>query len=264
MVNIRQGGTVKKYKKGNITAAFGTDLFTHGSTAIPNLLLKMYRHLGISDTEMMLLIQLFRLRTEEKIYLPNPSLLTELLSGNEEQITGDLESLLHKELLKITDFFDAEQNLVIKGYDFEPLFEKLSEVWACTKVKENEIIKKLLTDGSIDSNKALNLYTSFENEFGRPLSPMEVEQIKIWSQKMSPVMVLEALRRAVLMGKHNFKYIDGILLEWEKNNIRTPANIEEYDRKFKTKQSNKPGAGARLHNDKKSDKKSLIQSLYMS
>lgn len=263
MGQMGQAGTVKKYKKGNITAAFGTDLFAHGTTAIPNMLLKLYKQLNISDTEMILLIQLFRLRNEQKNYFPAPALLKEFMASEEEQIINSLENLMRYDLLKITEFFDAENNKIIKGYDFEPLFEKLSEVWACAKVKENERIKKILTEDIKHSSKELNLYHSFEKEFGRPLSPMEIEQINIWSRKMSPLIVLEALRRAVLMGKHNFKYIDGILLEWEKNNIRTPENIEEYDKQFKMKHINKKGPGTK-HQPKSEDKKSLIQSLYMS
>lgn len=232
MVPTSTVSTVKKYQRGNITAAFGVDLFIHGSTAIPNLLLKLYKQMGITDTEMMLLIQLFRLFIEDNNYLPTTELLYEHLSGDGEQINRDLESLINNGILKITEFYDAERELIIKGYDFEPLFEKLSEVWACARVKQHEAIKNIMENKSSNS---INLYKSFEKEFGRLLSPMEIEQIDTWSQKMPPLMVLEALRRAVMLGKHNFKYIDSILLEWEKNNLNTPEKVKDYDRQFKMK-----------------------------
>ncbi|MCG8401062.1 MAG: DnaD domain protein [Firmicutes bacterium] len=256
METTGQARTVKKYKKGNITAAFGTDLFAQGFTSIPNLLLKLYKQLGITDSEMMLIIQLFRFRTEEKNYFPTTPLLMAMLSGSEEQVAGDLENLINKQLIIITDFFDAERRLVLKGYDFEPLFEKLSEVWACARVKEHERIRKMLEK---ENNAAVNLYNSFEKEFGRPLSPMEVEQINLWSGKLNPHMVLEALRKAVLMGKHNFKYIDSILLEWEKNNLQSPGEVAEYDRRFKDKRS-----GAKKSSRGQENKKSMFQSLYRS
>ncbi len=255
--------TVKKYKRGNITAAFGVDLFIHGSTAIPNLLLKLYKDMGISDTEMMLLIQLFRLFTEENNYLPTADLLYEHLSGDEEQINLDLENLINNGMLKITEFYNAERDLVIKGYDFEPIFDRLSEIWACARVQQHEAMKKITEN---KSKKTVNLYKSFEKEFGRPLSPMEIEQVDVWSRKMPSLLVLEALRRAVMLGKHNFKYIDSILLEWEKNNLTSPEQVEDYDRQFKMKHSeNKkvPENGRRKVNQK-DDKKSMIQSLYMS
>jgi DNA replication protein len=200
-------------------------------------------------------------------------LLLELLSGDEEQINQDLDNLINNGMLKITEFYDAQRELFIKGYDFEPLFEKLSEIWACARVKQHEAIKKITNH---KSKQTVNLYKSFEKEFGRFLSPMEIEQIDIWSQKMPQQMVLEALRRAVLMGKHNFKYIDSILLEWEKNNLNSPEKVEDYDRLFKMKYAEnkrKTVNHRRKDNQKNSqksdqknedDKKSMIQSLYMS
>lgn len=265
MVPTSTGSTVKEYKKGNITAAFGVDLFIHGSTAIPNLLLRLYKHMGITDTEMMLLIQLFRLFNEENNYLPDTDVLINQLSGDEEQINRDLENLINNGMLKITEFYDSQREIFIKGYDFEPLFEKLSEIWACARVKQHEAIKKI-TDNK--SKKTVNLYKSFENEFGRFLSPMEIEQIDTWTQKMPPQMVLEALRRAVLLGKHNFKYIDSILLEWEKNNLNSLEKLEDYDRLFKMKHmenKRKTGFNKAKSNQKNEDeKKNIIQSLYMS
>jgi DNA replication protein len=255
--------TVKNYKRGNITAAFGVDLFIHGSTSIPNLLLKLYKDMGISDTEMMLLIQLFRLFTEENNYLPSADLLYEHLSGDIAQINRDLENLISNGLLKITDFYDAERDIVIQGYDFEPIFEKLTEIWACARVQQHEAIKKI-TENKL--KKPVNLFKSFEKEFGRPLSPMEIEQISLWSQKMPSVMVLEALRRAVMLGKHNFKYIDSILLEWEKNNLLTPEQVENFDREFKMRHNTnkKTPANGRRKTNQKDNKRNMLESLYMS
>ena len=258
---------VQNYKRGNITAAFGMDLFIHGSTAIPNLLLKSYKDMGISDTEMMLLIQLFRLFTENNNYLPSVDLLYEHLSGDTEQINRDLENLISSGMLKITNFYDAEKDIVVEGYDFEPIFEKLSELWACARVQQHEAIKKITES---KTKRPVNLFKSFEKEFGRPLSPMEIEQITIWSQKMPANIVLEALRRAVMLGKHNFKYIDSILLEWEKNNLLTTEQIENYDRQFKLKQNDNKKAPAnnraisRHKTNQKDDKKNMLESLYMS
>lgn len=257
MENTGQARTVKKYKKGSITAAFGTDLFVQGFTSIPNLLLKLYKQLSITDDEMMLIIQLFRLRAEEKRFLPSVKELGSVMDKSDEQITADLESLLKKEMLKITDYYDAESHLIIKGYDFEPLFEKLSEIWACVRVRENERLKMMMERGP---SVPVNLYKSFEKEFGRPLSPMEVEQINLWSTRLNPSLVMEALRKAVLMGKHNFKYIDSILLEWEKNNLHHPDEVAEYDRRFKKNRHSGVKQGSRG----KEKKKNMIQSLYMS
>ncbi len=141
------------------------------------------------------------------------------------------------------------------GLDFEPLYEKLSELWACDKVKEIEAAKNILEknmaknlDNSEDDNLLVdkkerdmhykktsnmdNICMVFEREFARPLSPMEVERIRHWLDEYDVVLVMEALRRAVLMGKINFRYIDAILLEWSKNNLTTLSEIARYEENF--------------------------------
>jgi len=220
----------------------------------------------------MLLIQLFRMRTEDKKHYPSITDLCEVLWGSEESTAENLKALESKEMIRPTDFFDAEKGLVFKGYDFEPLFEKLSEFWACAKVKDNEKMIRTL-EKKAGNNLEINLYNNFEKEFGRPLSPMEVDQINMWSRKIKPIMIIEALRKAVLLGKHNFKYIDGILLEWEKNSINCPEDIKEYDKQYKTKNHSKHRAttGIKDNSEKKpdessdkQDKKNLVKSLYMN
>jgi DnaD/phage-associated family protein len=76
---------------------------------------------------------------------------------------------------------------------------------------------------------------SFEQEMGRPLSPLEYDQIIQWEKDMPPPLVEEALKRAVLMGKRNFKYINSILNEWRLNNIMTMIQVQEYDENFKAR-----------------------------
>lgn len=264
------GKALKNYRQGNITAAFGTDLQVQGVTSVSNLLLRFYKKIGITDNEMMLIIQLFRLRNEERNLYPSVKLLAESLSSEVENIKEDLENLLQKEILAVTEYYDEEQDVIIKGVDFEPLFEKLSEVWACHKVREIEKTQKILEGlnpkepGDFRRKGPSDLVLAFEGEFGRPLSPIEVEQIQKWAFEIEMTLILEALRRAVLMGKHNFKYIDSIILEWVKNNLHTLEAVAEYDRQFQ----NRRGKGARGGIDGKSTaeskKKAAIKNLYLS
>src|SRR5699024_12555455 len=68
-----------------------------------------------------------------------------------------------------------------------------------------------------------------ESEFGRPLSPIEIETLVAWieNDKYSPELIQLALREAVFSQAYNFKYIDRILLYWEKKNIRTKEQVEK-------------------------------------
>jgi DnaD/phage-associated family protein len=96
---------------------------------------------------------------------------------------------------------------------------------------------RTLNNNNNNNNAREDIFSAFEKEFGRLLSPMEIEQIKQWECEHSQPLILEALKRAALGGKHNFKYINSILMEWKKNNIRTIQEVEQYDDDFKARKS---------------------------
>jgi len=256
---------LKQYKQGNITAAFGNDLLTTGTTAIPNILLKMYKHMGLKDNEMLLLIQLLRLRIEDRKLDLVVEELADYLNDGTLEISGTLNGLIEKGVLGVANYYDENLGQIYEGYDFEPLFDKLSELWACFKVKELERAQQLLEektvrlkDSGISDPRVSKLFTAFEEEFGRPLSPIEIDQIRQWFEETELPLIMEALRRAVLRGKHNFRYIDHILLNWKKNNIRTIEEALEKDRYF-----NSPPKDEHIR-DEDTKKRSIIKTLYLS
>ncbi|TKO86873.1 DnaD domain-containing protein, partial [Enterococcus faecalis] len=70
-------------------------------------------------------------------------------------------------------------------------------------------------------------YPAFEKQFGRPLSPIELEMIGQWlnPDHYSPELIRLALRDAVLNQAYSLKYIVGILLAWERNNISSKEEV---------------------------------------
>lgn len=48
-------------------------------------------------------------------------------------------------------------------------------------------------------------------------------------------LIREALREAVLSGKFNFKYIDRILFEWQKVNVRTLQELNVHREQFRNR-----------------------------
>lgn len=278
MPALRNGKIIKCDQKVNITATFGSDLVFEGSTAIPNILLKVYSRIGISDFQMLLLIQLIRLNVEERELNSTPEMIAEFMEAEPSRIKRELADLMDKEIISISDYFDRSRNVVFEGYDFEPLFLKVSDIWAGIRAREIEETERQLgatTFGHDYSNKRFQdkttqLISSFEKEFGRPLSPIEVEQIEQWADEDEALLIIEALKRAVLRGKHNFKYINSILVEWKKNNLRTLESIEEYDLDFRKRRSGRnarsvetgtsPGTTGNKNDSKK---KAFIRSLYV-
>ncbi len=264
--------TVKKYRQGNIPAAFGTDLWFTGATNVPNLLLKFYKEMNLTDIEVITIIQMFRLIHDEKDLAPDAESLADYMSASPDEIAGIIKTLFEKKVLVETLFYDEDNDEVILGYDFEPLFEKLSDYWACSRAKEIEKAGSKLdhiNHLNVDNEALAKCFEIFEREFGRPLSPIEIEKVSQWMANYNFDLVQEALRRAVLMGKRNFRYIDTILLDWSKNNLRSISSIEEHDRNYQVK---KPGRGMRERDFRSEEpcdieinkRKALIKKLYLS
>lgn len=57
-----------------------------------------------------------------------------------------------------------------------------------------------------------DLFATFENEFGRPLSQPETVMLAEWINKYNKKEVIKALREALKLNKLSFNYIDRILV----------------------------------------------------
>ena len=82
-----------------------------------------------------------------------------------------------------------------------------------------------------------NIYSIFENELGRTLSPLEYEKIKEMVTSYGQELVVEALKEAVYNRANNLRYIETILSEWNKKGYKSKADIlkdRENYRKKKT------------------------------
>lgn len=117
-----------------------------------------------------------------------------------------------------------------KKQENETLQKRYNEVSETPPETETDIYTT--TPANSAHARETNLFAKFEAEFGRPLSPTEIEQIMSWEKKMPADLIAEALRRAVLAGKFNFKYIDRILLDWQKNKVLTLLDVKRQDKEF--------------------------------
>lgn len=67
----------------------------------------------------------------------------------------------------------------------------------------------------------VNLYKFFEQETGKPLSPIQQQELQYMLEDFSADVIHEALREAVGQGKANFAYIQAILKRWKQDNLLT-------------------------------------------
>ncbi|WP_143522316.1 DnaD domain-containing protein, partial [Pseudomonas sp. 2822-17] len=106
------------------------------------------------------------------------------------------------------------------------LFEKMI-LFLNTAEVEQEHNTKQLAEGK--------LFRRFEEEFSRPLSPMEMEMISMWldEDKHTTDIIEAALRESVVSGKLSFRYIDRILFDWKKNGIRSVQQAKEHGERIR-------------------------------
>jgi len=62
-----------------------------------------------------------------------------------------------------------------------------------------------------ESERQKNIIHTFEESFGRKLKPMEIEIIKDWIDNFNEELILDSLKKAVMMNILNLSYIQGII-----------------------------------------------------
>lgn len=92
----------------------------------------------------------------------------------------------------------------------------------------DNIIKNVTSDITVDHKKEekTNLFSLFEKEFVRPLSPMEYEIINEWIRSgISEELIAEALKEAIFNGVKSLRYIDKILISWKDKGYKNASDV---------------------------------------
>ena len=181
-------------------------LKVNGNIIIPEYLLKYRSELNLEMDEFILLVYLINQKDlvafdvndlSSKLYIESNRVLELISSLNEKnyisiemkKTSGVIEEFISTEL-----FFNKIESMIISTKD---------------EVSSNDI------------------YSIFESEFGRTLSPTETEIISNWIESdISEELIKEALKEAILSGVHNMRYIDKILFEWTKKGYKEASDIK--------------------------------------
>ena len=181
-------------------------LKVNGNIIIPEYLLKYRSELNLEMDEFILLVYLINQKDlvafdvndlSSKLYIESNRVLELISSLNEKnyisiemkKTSGVIEEFISTEL-----FFNKIESMIISTKD---------------EVSSNDI------------------YSIFESEFGRTLSPTETEIISNWIESDIPEeLIKEALKEAILSGVHNMRYIDKILFEWTKKGYKEASDIK--------------------------------------
>lgn len=195
-----------------------------GNISIPRALLLYYKEMNMNENELVLLLHVISF-LEKGNDFPTPSEISSRMTISTSQCTEILRKLIQKGFIQIEDG-QSNDGIRFEKYSIEPLWHKLVNEFLRN---QNDQRKEQQQKNEVD------LYTVFEQEFGRPLSPFECETLALWldDDRHEPLIIKAALREAVISGKLNFRYIDRILFEWKKNGIKTIEQAKSYGNKFR-------------------------------
>ena len=141
-----------------------------------------------------------------------PSIYKDLLEQNAENLITDSDDTTGKPLVNQTETTgkpNISKDNISKG--------KVSK----GSSKETQEEKTTTTTAPIFSQEFINLYQSFEQESGRPLSAIQQQELGYMLDEFNADLIYEALKEAVNQGKVNFAYIKAILTRWKQDNLLT-------------------------------------------
>ena len=129
------------------------------------------------------------------------------LGFDEEKAVNVFSSLINKKYIEMV--VSNVNGNVVEVVNLDPLLDRL-------------VLNKRVEDINTD------IYAIFEQELGRTLSSFEYEMINDWLYKgTSEETIKEALKEAILNDVRNFRYIDKIIYEWNRNGVKKRIKEEK-------------------------------------
>ena len=196
------------------------NLLTDRPIVVPRILFNCYRKLNVTEEELIVIMLIISLGNKIEY---NPDIFVSELNMDRHKVMGIISNLMGKNLLSL--------EIVKSG-------RKASEYLSLSLLYDK--LLNIVIDSSEDDVKIDNsIFSVFENELGRLLSPMELEQIKEWvTTYKCDELIIAALKEAVLNGVSNFRYIDAILNEWNKKGYKNKEDIIRDKNDYRKKKNN--------------------------
>lgn len=186
------------------------NIFKSKDFVINSNIIKCIKSLDISLDEFLLILYFINISCEL-----NTEDIKNKLGFDEDTVFNTFNSLINKKYIEM----DVKNNnsVIIEMIKLDPFYDRLA-------------LNKKTDDNTTD------IYSLFEQELGRTLSSFEYEIINKWIEKgISEDTIKRALKEAILNGVTNFKYIDKIIYDWSKNNVKqikkkeTLEDLFDYD-----------------------------------
>ncbi len=181
---------------------------------IPKILLNNYKELGISAEEL-IIITIIMSYGDKVPY--DPIAFANDSNTDKHEMMKLINDLIDKNIISL--IIEKNNRKTSEYLSLDILYNKLYNI-AIGAEEDNPI------DESV--------FSIFEGELGRMLSPMEYEKIKEWiTSGNSNELIILALKEAVMKGVSNFNYIDSILNNWRKKGYKNKTDIESEKEKYR-------------------------------
>ncbi|PSL41948.1 DNA replication protein DnaD [Planomicrobium soli] len=196
-----------------------------GNVNISQLFFQFYKELKITDEEAMLLMHIHAFQQQGN-HFPTPDEISARMMTSQLNVTTMLQKLIQLGYLAIEQ--EKVEDVLTERISLQPLWDRLLDCVYKEQHQEKENTQQEM-EGEI--------FQLFEQEFGRFLSPMEIETISMWMDQdgHTPAIIRMALKEAVISQKISLRYVDRILFEWKKKNIKTKTEVSKHATSFREK-----------------------------
>lgn len=183
---------------------------------IPRVLLANYAKLNITAEELIIIIFLMD-KGNNIIYDIN--LFVKELNLTKRKVIELINNLVEKNILNITINKNSD-NVSEEYLNLDMLYRKITNI-----ILDKEIPT---------STNNEDIFTIFEKEFGRTISPTEYEKINSWlNEDIDKALIVEALKEAVYNSTTSLRYIETILYSWKKKGIKTKEDVNKERIRYK-------------------------------
>lgn len=187
---------------------------------VPRILVNNYKKLNITEEEFVIIILIISLG--DKIEY-NLDIFVNELSMDRHKVMELIGNLVGKNILSL--------DVVKTG--------RKTEEYISLSLLYDKLFNIVVDDGNDTVKIDDSIFSVFEEELGRLLSPFEIEQIKEWvNTYKNDELIKAALREAVLNGVSNLRYIDTILNEWRKKGYKSKEDILKDRDNYRKKKKN--------------------------
>lgn len=215
-----------------------------GETNVSNLLLHHYHEFGMTTAQLVIYLEL-KSALDRGVSMPDVHAVATWLQTSDDQVYGQIQKMMSNGLLRQSIRHDGTGKEEVY-YDFSPLLERMRTVIKSSGdhdevAGEESSTEQEVADDARQKPSRQDVYNQIQQEFGRMLSPFQMDQVADWLDKdhYSPEMILMALKEAVMNGTFKFSYMDRILLNWYQNNNKTPAEVNSAKQRFLQKRAKK-------------------------